>query len=80
MKRLILVSVLILLLASAVLQLYTMYKMSTSPAYVLDSTNKATTIGVDVAKFWKDNQWMVAAPSATSLISMALLGVLFIMS
>ena len=80
LKNLILVSVLVLLLVSAVLQMYVMYKMSTAQAYVVDAVAKTfTTQGVDAAQFWNSNLWFIAAPSAGSVISMALLGVLFVM-
>lgn len=81
MKKLILISAMVLLLASAIVQVYVMYTMSTSQEYVVDPTdNKVTTKGVDAAAYWKKNSWLMIGPSAGSLITLSLVGFLFVMS
>ncbi|KAG8175189.1 hypothetical protein JTE90_022612 [Oedothorax gibbosus] len=80
-KKLILISAMVLLLASAIMQVYVMYTMSTSQEYVVTTgTNVVTTPGTDAAAYWKDNSWLMIAPSAGSLITMSLVGFLFVMT
>lgn len=79
-KNLIFVAVLVMLFASVILQLYTMYCMASATPYDIDSnTNVVTTAGLDAAKFWTLNKVVIIAPSAVNVIGMALLGILFVM-
>lgn len=81
-KNLIFVSTLVMLLASVLLQGYVMYSLATSKKfeYKSGSTTEVEDKGVEAADFWTDKQMWIIAPSAGNLISMALLGVLFVMA
>lgn len=80
-KNLVLVSAIILLFTSVILQFYNMYGLSTSKAFVWNGTdpNKADTKGLEAQQFWASNQFYIIGPSIGNLISMVLLGVLFTM-
>jgi hypothetical protein len=45
-----------------------MLSMSNARKYVLDSTQKATTIGIDAQEFWTQNKAFVIGPTVLNVL------------
>lgn len=73
--------VLVTLIVSVGLIAFTMYKMSSAPDYVLDSSSKTvTTEGISAKVFWDANKLMLLIPTVSNILSIILLGVLTVTS
>lgn len=79
-KTVILGSVLMLLMVSLVMQGYVMYSIRSAQKFVVDSSDKVTTKGVNAAEFWENKQFLFIGPSVISLVAMGLLATMYIMA
>lgn len=72
--------VLVALLISVGLIVFTMYKLSGGTENVMHDTEKTqlVTAGLLVKTFWTDNKAMLAIPTVANVISMVLIGVLIV--
>lgn len=79
-KTVILGLVLVLLLASLVMQGYVMLTMRSAAKFEHDSTDKKTKTGVNAADYWENKRVFLIGPSVINLIAMGLLATLYIMA